>query len=60
MKCEVQSSATTFGAAPELARDVLGSALIDGTPRTIIGVMPKAFGNPYRGEAVACPLGASA
>jgi putative ABC transport system permease protein len=29
--------------------DVLGSAMIiDGTPRTIIGVMPKAFRHPYR------------
>lgn len=29
--------------------DVLGSTLvIDGTPRTIIGVMPKAFRHPYR------------
>jgi putative ABC transport system permease protein len=30
-------------------RDVLGSAiLIDGTPRMIVGVMPKAFRHPYR------------
>src|SRR5206468_7690893 len=30
-------------------RDVLGSTVvIDGTPRTIIGVMPKAFRHPYR------------
>src|SRR5215216_3282886 len=30
-------------------RDVLGSTLvIDGIPRTIIGVMPKAFRHPYR------------
>src|SRR5215468_9945710 len=30
-------------------RDVLGSTvMIDGTPRTIIGVMPKAFRHPYR------------
>ena len=29
--------------------DVLGrSLLIDGTPRTIIGVMPKSFRHPYR------------
>jgi predicted permease len=29
--------------------DVLGSTLVvDGTPRTIIGVMPKAFRHPYR------------
>jgi putative ABC transport system permease protein len=29
--------------------DVLGSTLIiDGTPRTIIGVMPRAFRHPYR------------
>ena len=29
--------------------DVLGQTLvIDGTPRTIIGVMPKAFRHPYR------------
>src|SRR2546421_1136775 len=30
-------------------RDVLGTTVeIDGTPRTIIGVMPKAFRHPYR------------
>jgi predicted permease len=30
-------------------RDVLDSTIvIDGTPRTIIGVMPKAFRHPYR------------
>jgi putative ABC transport system permease protein len=30
-------------------RDVLGSTIIvDGTPRIIIGVMPKAFRHPYR------------
>ncbi len=30
-------------------QDVLGSTVaIDGTPRTIIGVMPKAFRHPYR------------
>jgi putative ABC transport system permease protein len=30
-------------------RDVLGSTMvIDGTPRTVIGVMPKAFRHPYR------------
>src|SRR3954470_22529662 len=30
-------------------RDVLGSTIvIDGTPRTIVGVMPKAFRHPYR------------
>ncbi|HLC12125.1 MAG TPA: ABC transporter permease, partial [Chthoniobacterales bacterium] len=29
--------------------DILGSAIvIDGTPRTIIGVMPKSFRHPYR------------
>src|SRR5437868_6159268 len=30
-------------------RDVLGTTVVvDGTPRTIIGVMPKAFRHPYR------------
>jgi putative ABC transport system permease protein len=30
-------------------RDVLGSTIVvDGTPRTIIAVMPKAFRHPYR------------
>src|SRR5262249_9122372 len=30
-------------------RDVLGSTIvIDGIPRTIVGVMPKAFRHPYR------------
>jgi putative ABC transport system permease protein len=30
-------------------RNVLGSTIvIDGTPRTIVGVMPKAFRHPYR------------
>ncbi|MGI9114590.1 MAG: ABC transporter permease [Chthoniobacterales bacterium] len=30
-------------------RDILGGTIvIDGTPRTIIGVMPKAFQHPYR------------
>src|SRR5207244_4296475 len=30
-------------------RDVLGSTIVtDGTQRTIIGVMPKAFRHPYR------------
>ena len=30
-------------------RDVLGSTIVvDGTPRTVIGVMPKAFRHPYR------------
>ncbi len=30
-------------------RDVLGSTIVvDGTPRTIVGVMPKAFRHPYR------------
>ena len=30
-------------------RDVLGSTImVDGTPRMIIGVMPKAFRHPYR------------
>jgi putative ABC transport system permease protein len=30
-------------------RDVLGTTVIvDGTPRTIIGVMPRAFRHPYR------------
>jgi putative ABC transport system permease protein len=29
--------------------DVLGSTImVDGTPRTIVGVMPKAFRHPYR------------
>src|SRR3989440_2812418 len=32
-----------------LRRDVLGTTVeVDGTPRTIIGVMPKAFRHPYR------------
>ena len=30
-------------------QDVLGSTIVvDGTPRTVIGVMPKAFRHPYR------------
>src|SRR6185369_15831624 len=30
-------------------RDVVGSTIVvDGTPRTIVGVMPKAFRHPYR------------
>ena len=30
-------------------RDVIGSTIVvDGTPRTIIGVMPRAFRHPYR------------
>ena len=36
--------------------DVLGSNLIiDGTPRTIVGVMPKSFRHPYR-AAIWLPL----
>ena len=36
---------TTLNSRP----DVLGSTiLVDGTPHTVIGVMPKAFRHPYR------------
>jgi predicted permease len=36
--------------------DVLGSVLIiDGTPRTVVGVMPKSFRHPYR-AAIWLPL----
>jgi len=37
--------------------DVLGSTIvIDGTPRTVVGVMPKAFRHPYRAN-LWLPLG---
>jgi predicted permease len=32
-------------------RDVLGNSIVvDGAPRTIVGVMPKAFRHPYRAD----------